>query len=327
MMNFILISTFLSVFLFVYQILKLLMGKQNPIMRLTKYTNIVEVRGGEERKKNKQKEFKVGLGFIARGVKDAKSLDGYKKKIQLELQRAHILLKPEEYITVSIILLFAFGTFTFLLSSSSPFAIIVAMIGGIVGWLLPSLYLKIKIKKRIKFLNDQLNDAIVLISNSLKAGYSFFQAVDIVSKEMTGPMAEEFTQLQKEVNFGTTTESALENLVTRIKSDDLELVVTAVLIQRQVGGNLAEVLDNISSTIRERIRIKGEVKTVTAQGRMSGMIIAMLPPALALILFLINKSHVMVLFTDPIGLAILGFSVFMEFIGIYFISKIVKIEV
>jgi len=326
-MNFILISTFLSVFLFVYQILKLLMGKQNPIMRLTKYTNIVEVRGGEERKKNKQKEFKVGLGFIARGVKDAKSLDGYKKKIQLELQRAHILLKPEEYITVSIILLFAFGTFTFLLSSSSPFAIIVAMIGGIVGWLLPSLYLKIKIKKRIKFLNDQLNDAIVLISNSLKAGYSFFQAVDIVSKEMTGPMAEEFTQLQKEVNFGTTTESALENLVTRIKSDDLELVVTAVLIQRQVGGNLAEVLDNISSTIRERIRIKGEVKTVTAQGRMSGMIIAMLPPALALILFLINKSHVMVLFTDPIGLAILGFSVFMEFIGIYFISKIVKIEV
>lgn len=144
---------------------------------------------------------------------------------------------------------------------------------------------------------------------------------------MTGPMAEEFAQLQKEVNFGTTTEKALENLVTRVTSDDLELVVTAVLIQRQVGGNLSEVLDNISTTIRERIRIKGEVKTVTAQGRMSGMIIAALPPALGFILFLINKSHVMVLFTDPIGLIILGFSVFMEIIGIYFISRIVSIEV
>ncbi len=326
MMNFILISTFLSVLLFAYQILKFLIGKQTPIMRLAKYTNKVEI-GLEEKRKSKQKEFKVGLGFIARGVKDAKALDGYKKRIQLELQRAHILLKPEEYITVSIILFFAFGTFMFALASSSPFAVLVAIAGGIVGWYFPSLYLKIKIKKRIKFLNEQLSDAIVLISNSLKAGYSFFQAVDIVSKEMTGPMAEEFTQLQKEVNFGTTTEKALENLVARVKSDDLELVVTAVLIQRQVGGNLSEVLDNISSTIRERIRIKGEVKTVTAQGRMSGMIIALLPPALALILFLINRSHVMVLFTDPIGLVILGFSVFMEFVGIYFIGKIVKIEV
>ena len=326
MMNFILVSTFLSVVLFAYEILKFLIGKQTPIMRLARYTNSVGA-GGEEKRRSKQKEFKAGLGFIARGVKDAKALDGYKKKIQLELQRAHILLKPEEYITVSIILFFVFGTFLFALASASSFAVIIAIIGGIVGWMLPSLYLKIKIKKRIKWLNDQLSDAIVLISNSLKAGYSFFQAVDIVSKEMTGPMAEEFTQLQKEVNFGTTTEKALENLVTRVTSDDLELVVTAVLIQRQVGGNLSEVLDNISTTIRERIRIKGEVKTVTAQGRMSGMIIAMLPPALALILFLINKSHVMVLFTDPIGLIILGFSIFLEFIGIYFISRIVNIEV
>jgi tight adherence protein B len=326
MINFILISTFISVLLFAYQIFKVLIGKQTPIMRLSKYTNRLDI-GVEEKRKSKQKEYKAGLGFIARGVKDAKALDGYKKKIQLELQRAHILLKPEEYITVSIILFFVFGTFIFALVSSSSFAVLFAIAGGIVGWYFPNLYLKIKIKKRIRFLNEQLCDAIVLISNSLKAGYSFFQAVDIVSKEMTGPMAEEFTQLQKEVNFGTTTEKALENLVTRVKSDDLELVVTAVLIQRQVGGNLSEVLDNISSTIRERIRIKGEVKTVTAQGRMSGMIIALLPPALTLILFLINRSHIMVLFTDPIGLVILGFSIFMEFIGIYFIGKIVKIEV
>lgn len=326
MMNFILISAFLSAFLFAYQILKFLIGKQTPITRLNRYAYSIET-GTGEKKRSKQKEFKSGLGFIARGVKDAKSLDGYKKKIQLELQRAHIMLKPEEYITVSIILFFVLGTFMFVLSSSSPFAVIISIIGGIAGWILPSVYIKIKIKKRLRVLNDQLNDAIVLISNSLKAGYSFFQAVDIVSNEMTGPMAEEFTQLQKEVNFGTTTEKALENLVSRVISDDLELVVTAVLIQRQVGGNLSEVLDNISTTIRERIRIKGEVKTVTAQGRMSGLIISLLPPALGVILFLINKSHIMVLFTDPIGLGILGFSIFMEIIGIYFISRVVSIEV
>jgi tight adherence protein B len=326
MINFILISTFFSALLFTYPILSFLIGKQNPIARLNRYTNS-NVISTEGKKQSKQKEFKVGLGLIARGLKDAKSLDGYKKKIQLELQRAHILLKPEEYITVCIILFFVLGFLMFILMSSSRLAIIYAIVGGIVGWVLPSFYLKIKIKKRIKFLNDQLNDAIVLISNSLKAGYSFFQAVDIVSKEMTGPISEEFTQLQKEVNFGTTTEKALENLVTRVTSDDLELVVTAVLIQRQVGGNLAEVLDNISTTIRERIRIKNEVKTVTAQGRVSGMIIAAMPPILGLILFFINKSHIMVLFTEPIGLGILGFSVFMELIGIYFISKIVSIEV
>lgn len=326
MINFILISTFFSALLFAYPILNFLIGKQNPISRLNRYTNS-HIISAEGKKQSKQKEFKVGLGLIARGVKDAKSLDGYKKKIQLELQRAHILLKPEEYITVSIILFFVLGFLMFIFMSSSQFAIIFAIVGGIIGWVLPSFYLKIKIKKRIKFLNDQLNDAIVLISNSLKAGYSFFQAVDIVAKEMTGPIAEEFSQMQKEVNFGTTTEKALENLVTRVTSDDLELVVTAVLIQRQVGGNLSEVLDNISTTIRERIRIKNEVKTVTAQGRVSGMIIAAMPPILGLILFFINKSHIMVLFTEPIGLGILGFSVFMELIGIYFISKIVSIEV
>jgi tight adherence protein B len=326
MMNFILISTFLSALLFVYPILNFLIGKQNPITRLNRYTNSIAI-DGEGKRQSKQKEFKSGLSFIARGVKDAKSLDGYKKKIQLELQKAHILLKPEEYITVSIILFFALGLRMFILMSSSTFAIIFAIIGGVIGWVLPSFYLKIKIKKRIRFLNDQLNDAIVLISNSLKAGYSFFQAVDIVAKEMTGPMAEEFTQLQKEVNFGTTTEKALENLVTRVTSDDLELVVTAVLIQRQVGGNLAEVLDNISSTIRERIKIKGEVRTITAQGRMSGLIIALLPPGLGFILYLINPEHIGLLFKDPIGIAILIFSVFMELIGIYFINKIVKIQI
>lgn len=323
MLQLILAASFVTVFLLAYSILKFYYAKRNAIIRLKKYINIEEIR--EEKKKTapKEKEYKAGLSFIAKGINNAKFLDKYKKGIQLQLTRAHILLKAEEFITVCLILFFMMGLLFFAMTNSFLYAVVMA----IIGWLSPTFFVRARIKKRIKSLNEQLSDAIVLISNSLKAGYSFFQAVDIVSKEMSGPIAEEFALLQKEVNLGLTTEKALENLVSRVKSDDLELVVIAVLIQRQVGGNLSEILDNISSTIRERVKIKGEVKTVTAQGRASGFIISLLPVALGLILYVINPEHIGTLFTDPIGILVLVFSVMMELIGIYFISKIVKIEI
>ncbi|MCX7923414.1 MAG: type II secretion system F family protein [Clostridia bacterium] len=327
MLELTMILTFITVTLLLYPILKVLVGNQKSISRLRRYTNVEEIR--EEKRRAPQREYKAGLNLIAKTVGNARILDGYKKSIQQQLNRAHVLLKAEEYITICIILFIGFGLLVFSLSSSQPLAncLMYTLGAAIIGWLIPAIILKTKIKKRIRYLNEQLGDAIILISNSLKAGYSFFQSVDIVVKEMTGPISEEFALLQKEVNLGVTTEKALENLVSRVSSDDLELVVTAVLIQRQVGGNLAEVLDNISSTIRERVRIKGEVKTVTAQGRMSGLIIALLPPILGLILFVINPEHIKLLITNPLGLLILIFSVLMELIGIYFISKIVKIEI
>lgn len=321
MLLLIIAATFITVFLLAYVVLKCFYGKQGAISRLKRYINVEETRN--EKKKSVNKEYKAGLGVIAKGINNARFLDNYKKGVQLLLTRAHVLLKAEELITVCLILFFTAGLFVFAVTNS----ILLTIMASISAWLLPTFILRARIKKRIKSLNEQLSDAIVLISNSLKAGYSFFQAIDIVAREMTGPMAEEFALLQKEVNLGLTTERALENLVERVKSDDLELVVIAVMIQRQVGGNLAEILDNISSTIRERVKIKGEVRTVTAQGRTSGYIISLLPVGLGLILFVINPGHISTLFTDPIGIAILVFSVMMELIGIYFISKIVKIEI
>ncbi len=321
MLQLTLAAAFITVFLIAYTALKYFYGKHTAVLRLKKYINIEEIR--DEKKKSVHKEYKVGLGIIAKGINNARFLDNYKKGVQFLLTRAHVLLKAEELITICLILFFVTGLLIFAVTSSVLFTII----ASIIAWLLPTFILRARIKKRIKNLNEQLSDAIVLISNSLKAGYSFFQAVDIVAKEMTGPIAEEFALLQKEVNLGQTTERALENLVERVKSDDLELVVIAVMIQRQVGGNLAEILDNISSTIRERVKIKGEVKTVTAQGRASGFIISLLPVGLGLTLFVINPEHIKTLFTDPIGIAILVVSVLLELIGIYFISKIVKIEI
>jgi len=321
MLQLIVLFSFITAVLLLYQVLKFVIGKQKTIYRLRKYTSIEEIK--DEKKKSSKREFKTGLGVMARGIGSLKFLNGYKRNIQFQLNRAHVLLKAEEYITVRIMLFLIFGALLYLLSSSLIMAVIVAF----AGWFAPRFIIKIRIKKRIKNLNEQLGDAIVLISNSLKAGYSFFQAVDIVAKEMSGPISEEFLLMQKEINLGLTTEKALENLVHRVGSDDMELIITAVLIQRQTGGNLSEVLDNISSTIRDRVKIKGEVRTVTAQGRMSGIIISLLPPVLGFIIYLINPEHISLLFKTPIGLAILGFSVLMELIGIFCINKIVKVEV
>ncbi len=327
MLELIVIFCFLSALLLLYQIVNYISNGRKSIDRLKKYTNIEDEH--EEKRKESRKEFKLGLNIIAKGVGSARFLDGYKKNIQLQLTRAHILLKAEEFIALNMIICVLLVIISLIITKSMELSnvVIFTLALGITGWLLPSIILKSKIKKRLKHLNEQLCDAIVLISNSLKAGCGFFQAIDAVSKEMTGPIAEEFAYMQKEINLGSATEKALENLVSRVQSDDLELVVTAVLIQRQIGGNLSEVLDNISSTIRERVKIKGEIKTLTAQGKLSGLIIAVLPVALGLITFVISPENMMPLFTNPIGILIVVFSIMMELIGIYFIKKIVKIEI
>lgn len=320
MLNLILCFSFISMFLLIYVMMKVLFKNTKTIDRLKSFT--IKENQKEDKGNVGHPDFKIELGFLSRGFMSNKFFKNYKKDIQLRLTRAHLLLKPEEYISICFILAFILG-FIFIIISKS---MINTFGGAIFGWLLPGFILKFKIKKRVKLLNEQLSDTIVLISNSLKAGFSFFQAVDTVAKEMNGPIAEEFRTMQKETNLGVTTEKALENIVSRVSSDDFELVITAVQIQRQVGGNLAEVLDNISSTIRERIKIKGEVKTTTAQGRISGLIISVLPPGLGFIIYLISPEHIGILFKDPLGIIIVIFSIIMELLGIYFINRIVKIE-
>ncbi|MGE5473742.1 MAG: type II secretion system F family protein [Ignavibacteriales bacterium] len=311
---------FITLIFIFYIIAVFVLSKQRYISRLNKYIN--DSGNIEKYHKNNQK-LKNSIYFLSRIIRYFKFLDGYRSKIQANLIKANIPLKSEEFINLRIILCIGLGLIPYLTGKG----IVIAIISGVLGWFIPYMYVNTRIKKRIKQFNDSLGDAIVLISNSLKAGFSFFQAVDVVSKEMDGPIAQEFGIMQKEINLGCTTEEALENLNNRIKSSDLELLITAVMIQRQVGGNLAEVLDNISTTIRERIKIKGEIKTITAQGRMSGMVIAILPPALGFIIYLINPEHIGLLFKSTLGFILIGASIGMELLGIYFIKKIVDIEI
>ncbi len=164
--------------------------------------------------------------------------------------------------------------------------------------------------------------------NGLRSGYSVMQAMEAVSREMAPPLATEFGRVGQEVQIGLSLDQALSNMLRRIRSDDLDLVVTAINVQREVGGNLAEILDVISFTIRERVRIKGEIRALTAQGRYSGYVISLLPICLVLVLFVVNKPYVSQLFTSGwCGWAMVVCGLLMIGTGFIAIQKIVAIEV
>lgn len=320
MLRLILLMTFISLFLLFFSIINIL-TRDDIVSRLKKY--IKENRVNKQNKADIPKDIRNMFGFIIKGIKKARFLNGYKNNIQYKITRANMMLKPEEFIAIRITLFILSAVSGYLLQCS----VLVVLLFTIAGWMIPGCILNYNVKKRIKRIDEQLGDTIKLISNSLKAGYSFFQSIGIVVDEMNGPVAEEFTMVQKEINLGITTEKALSNLAERIGSEDLELIITAVLIQRNIGGNLAEVLESIFSTIRERVKLTGEVKAITAQGRISGLIISLLPIVLGVLLFFINPEHMILLFTDPIGIAILVFSILMQLAGIYFVRKIVNIKI
>lgn len=245
------------------------------------------------------------------------------RPMEHRLIQAGLPLRGAEFIVVCLITVLVAGIILFALSGGKWY---MGLVGGLAGYFGPTIFLKLKIKQRAKAFNLQLGDALTLVANSLRTGYSFLQAIELVSREMLPPISAEFARMLKEMNLGVTTEEAMNNLAKRIDSDDLDLVVTSVLIQRQVGGNLAEVLDNIAVTIRERIRLKGEIRTLTAQGRMSGIIIGLLPFAMGGALYMINPVYLSVLFTHPLGHLLLGMSAFGMVAAVIWIRNIVNIE-
>ncbi len=183
------------------------------------------------------------------------------------------------------------------------------------------------ISRRLESFTGQLGDSLITISNALRAGYSFQQAVEVISSEMEPPIGEEFSRIYHDIAMGVSLEEALETANNRIGSSDFELVVTAVLIQREVGGNLAQILDNISYTINERIRMKGEIKSLTAQGRFSAIILVILPFVAAAAMFFLNHDNFMMLFEEPLGQIAIGVSIVMEIVGYFVIMRIVDIDV
>jgi len=249
---------------------------------------------------------------------------GYEANIKDKLAKAGVLLRPAEFILINLFMVVSLASIGVVVFQKLIFIGII--IGGCMGYFIPHIFLYQLKRKRLSIFTAQLGNAISLISNSLRAGYSFLQALEMVSKETLPPISVEFSRVLREDNLGVPLEKALYNLTNRIESEDLDLVVTAVLIQRQIGGNLAEILDRVAQTIRERIRIKGEIKTLTAQGRLSGLIISLLPIMLGLILCLLQPDIYKLLITEKIGWIIIGISITMQTIGILIIRKIIQVE-
>jgi tight adherence protein B len=253
-----------------------------------------------------------------------------------EIARADLKIKVSEYLgiwagaIVGLPLLFVVFSLG-MPALRSPIALLVA---GFIGFMLPRFWLGRRKSGRLNAFNKSLPDTITLLANALRAGSSFLQAIELVVRESRPPISTEFGRVIREVNLGLPFEQALENMVRRVRSDDLELMATAISIQHTVGGNLAEILDSIAYTIRERVRIKGEIKTLTAQQRLSGYVVGFLPIGLAGFLFIAAPNFMEPMFANPpavlglpAGVVILIFGGFMMFLGFMFIRKIVDIEV
>ncbi|HEX7067710.1 MAG TPA: type II secretion system F family protein [Candidatus Limnocylindria bacterium] len=257
-------------------------------------------------------------------------------RLTVDLARADLKMKPAEYLLAWAATPFAFVAAAYIIGFVFPgFQNVVALIVFfLLGLYAPRFYLKYRQGKRLKAFAAQLPDTITLLANSLRAGSSFLQGIELVTREARPPISEEFERVVREMQLGMALQPALNNLVRRVASEDLELMVTAIQIQSQVGGNLATVLDSIAFTIRERIRIQGEIQTLTAMQRYSGYVITLLPIGLAGILFLISPSYMTRMLADPpnmfglpLGIVFFIIGLISMGIGYVFIRRIVDIKV
>lgn len=204
--------------------------------------------------------------------------------------------------------------------------ILTAIGAGVIGFAIPPIFVQNSKKKRQQLFNKQLNDSLIVMSNCLKSGYSFQQSMESIATDMQPPIATEFTKTLREIRYGVRQEDALNHMVERVKNKDLGLLVSAVVTSTQVGGNLSEIMDTISSTIKDRIKIRDDIRVLSAQGRISGVVIGLIPVAMALLLMLVNPEFMLNFLESDIGKVMIGIGVVLEAIGFAVIRKIVDIE-
>ena len=201
------------------------------------------------------------------------------------------------------------------------------LIFAVLGWFAPGFYVRRRQNRRLRAFNDQLGDTLVLLANALKAGYSFAQAIDVVAKKAVPPISVEFGRVVREMNLGASPDDSLRKMVNRVESPDLDLVVTAVSINQAVGGNLAEILETISHTIRERIRIKGEIRTLTAQARASGWVITGRPIGLGALMYVLTPGYFRPMTQSVVGWVMIGVGMGLILFGNFLIRKVIAIEI
>jgi tight adherence protein B len=243
--------------------------------------------------------------------------------LRTDLARANLKLTVGEFIIVQFAAALSIGAIAWLISGTA----LVGSIFGAVGWFIPKVWLGRRQAARLKAFNNQLADTIGLMSNSLRSGLSLVQAMEMISREAEPPVSEEFQRVVREIGLGVGPQDALLHLVRRVNSDDLDLLVVAILVQFEIGGNLSRILDSIANTIRERVKLQGEIRTMSAQGRMAGYVLSGMPVAIGGILMLIAPKYMGALFTPGPWLALPVAAFVGIVVGSLTIRKLVAIEV
>lgn len=294
--------------------------RRNLFSRMEKFKIIQHNEGSaESSKQNVIERLKLFLARMASPFADYGSVQSW----DMKMRQAGIPLLGGEFVVAALLCSVLVGIAVWMLLLDG----FIAILAGIANIVLFRLILSIRVGMRKNAFTEQLGDALTTMANALRAGYSFQQAVDAIATEMEPPISEEFSQVVREVSMGMPLESSLEAMNSRVESSDFELVVTAVVIQREVGGNLAQILDTISDTIGERIRMKREIYALTAQGRLSALILFLLPFGIGIFMYCANPSQILMLFDDPMGRAALGVSFLLELIGVFVINRIVNIKI
>jgi tight adherence protein B len=276
-------------------------------------------------------DWSIGAGTYLRGsrissipwIEDALGQLDFVRWLETELMRADWSVRVSEFLGMMGVS-GALGLLVGTLLLGSP------LIGLALACLLtvmPIFFLRRAVTKRRRVLEKQLVEMLVMVSNSLKAGFGLMQAINQAAEQLEDPIAKELNLTIRATQVGQSVEDAIQALNTRIGSYDLEIVVTAILVQRNVGGNLAEILDGVAHMMRERERIRGEIATLTAQGRITGFVIAGLPPALGVIFFLLNPDYMMTLFNEKMGNYMIAGALVLEGVGAYIIKRIINIDI
>ena len=287
-------------------------------------------RGQRDGKKaNREGRMGQGIKATAKSVSRLKALRGnattkrtsFMGNLEVWLRRADIKLPAKDFLVRWVATVGALTVLSFLspLARVGVLLIPLAFVGT-------AMYLRMRMQRRLHQFNDGLYDMLILVANALRAGHSFVQAMHLIVEESVGPMKEEFSREEAEMQVGVLLEDALTRMAERVASEDFDLIVTAIAIQRQIGGNLAEVLLKIADTIGERVKLKREIKALTSQGRLSAAIFMGLPAGVAILLYIMNPSYMSVLFQTTIGLAIVVVAIVSQTVGFLIIRKIVNVQ-
>jgi len=267
--------------------------------------------------------FRIFLRRISRIATPLAAVRGYGEQIQLMLMQAELPLRASEFIFLHLLFLLFAGFLGYLLAGGTMGAILFVLLAAAV----PLLWIQYLINRRQKLFHDQLPDTLTLIASSLKAGYSFQQAINVVVSETMPPVSTEFKKVSTEARLGLPLDDALDNMADRVGSENFKWAVMAINVQREIGGNLAEILETVAETIRDRERVARQIKALTAEGRLSAIILFVMPFVMALFLSVTNPTYLSLLYTTNMGLLMLITVTVLMIVGGIWLKKVVSIEV